>query len=722
MNIQLTKVNIALNYNEIYRDFSVFVLKFNKNDEGRQELNKTYAILDDKYGIISSVSIMESQYYTLYLLFKNVDDWDKLLNKLKDNQCMTHYQLQLPSCSEYTTKNIDMILAKLLLNSIRRFYGKNMVVFANYFGTLYYPNKPYSKNNLPKGAKIHGDNLCFYEIRLTKNLVITLSLKTWKPIKKVFKMSKRDANKYVIAYDGNKGIKRLAGSAGNIEPRDNYYISGNYLQNKNKIQYIGLTSENWTKSKVGLLNNVLITLSSYMGKYIKINPVAQEVESIKILPLKEVKKDSLLKEIIKKINAKGITLIYNQKDYLLKEVTERIKNALRNKFCISNVKLSTNWNVDNSYPIKIIYEKDYYIEKNIKDDYAKDSRIQHFTISDDKQIKINENKLRMCLFELIVKQSLVDKQIAETLMIDIKNPISAIVRQKNIRENDAYDYVFYYMTIEKDGKISIMEKIDEDNKKYLATKDLFDDAKKEISIEDNILEGFIKYGTDDFMPIFVTSMRTLPDYTKIDRMLELNKGDRKIEISLIKSLIAEYQIKINPTIENKEYVKNLIESINQYNFTEITQNELKAKSLEADPKNKNLPNNTKKKHTKTTHLSKFLYEKTKNYNEPILLTANIKSKNKKTQESLYGFESLTGIRYWKEDNNYFYYVGERDLHAFKNDKIEKSCPVRKITYNDNFSFEDYGKLLDIEWIRATGTPTVYPFIFKYIREWINQDK
>ena len=81
---------------------------------------------------------------------------------------------------------------------------------------------------------------------------------------------------------------------------------------------------------------------------------------------------------------------------------------------------------------------------------------------------------------------------------------------------------------------------------------------------------------------------------------------------------------------------------------------------------------------------------------------------------------MTGICFKKKEDSFEYYVGLRKVSdAGKAKTIRCGLPIRIVENDGSFTFEEYANLLDVLWVRrGTKTPTVLPYPFKILNEYI----
>ena len=115
----------------------------------------------------------------------------------------------------------------------------------------------------------------------------------------------------------------------------------------------------------------------------------------------------------------------------------------------------------------------------------------------------------------------------------------------------------------------------------------------------------------------------------------------------------------------------------------------------------------------TNVLDTFL---TKHYPNRFVLQTHIK----KESENPYEIDRLTGIQYREKNKDIEYYVGLRKMSSFGKVKTYRTgFPIRIIEKDSSFTFDEYASMLDVFWVRrGTKEPTVLPYPFKMLREYI----
>ncbi len=535
------------------------------------------------------------------------------------------------------------------------------LTFNNLTGKLYLFNPSHLKISKSK-EKVQTFKIVGLEFYIDPNCCLQLNVKTFSSVllRKQMDFSNKKFNsypKYTFVHSTNT-LRRVLPTE-NIEAENLFILkqtSKKGVLEKNNIPFLDFSNLNEFKnSKIGILSDVLDNIKEKLSKYL-------------IVEFKEVE----ISNIVRYSNAfdynelnKNIFLLDGIKDEESEEHLESIKQEIENLLPDLKTKVVKREN-KKGYNIKLIHNKSFYQKYEQKDPYKPSNNIQHITYED---FKLNSKaSVKAIIKELVIKN-------------DIKNNQISIINWSEFEYKGKWvfgikqDIDFYFITVEPDGKTRF-EKFESDlfnQNEYDELCDVFGD--------DNNIEFIVKDDIGNINIVKRTNNFTIPEYQKINEVLE--KENAKIKITRIDAV---------------NIINELFEKGKAQEF------KIKINQIENWTKG-NLLNCFKSRNDK-----KIFVEKVKEETEEILKTY---LRDKSRYELL---DSQLDIHSFEDNEKEYYYVGVKGKGIQQT--VSRASVIREIEiYKDSeYIFEKLLPLMNVDFVR-NGDLTVLPFPIKYLREW-----
>lgn len=294
------------------------------------------------------------------------------------------------------------------------------------------------------------------------------------------------------------------------------------------------------------------------------------------------------------------------------------------------------------------------------------------------------------LKELIIKKDLLQNKIS---LIDW----SKYNYQKDWIFGLKDGILFYFINVHPDGSFDFK----------VLENDLFsmNEYQKYINCFDNKneIEGIIVNPNNDINYIKNTNKFTIPEFEKIHNILYTLKNNSPIEVGNLLKYINEFEnspkFKNNHT-DSLNKIKNNLKNVNVINCNDL----------------RSILKNTNKSEKINGTIEEFIHNKVyEDYN--IALFDHLRGKIERDML----LSSETDIKYFELNNKQYYFVGYTGK-GMRN-KLTTSCCIREISALDNgeIFFKELLPLMDVPFVKY-GQLTVKPFPFKYLREYIKQQK
>jgi len=212
--------------------------------------------------------------------------------------------------------------------------------------------------------------------------------------------------------------------------------------------------------------------------------------------------------------------------------------------------------------------------------------------------------------------------------------------------------------------------------------------------------------------IYRTKQFTLPEVQKLSELIKLADEKNTIDKQILKDYIEEYMGAFVLTPSQEEAFANINQNIEKCPNTRISFKKIREKNDGGEKIRSIKP--------KTIHdFIQWLYEKTSERGEPILLHGQLKS-----GANLYRhFNSVLGVKSTVLDGTFKYFVGKKKERL--KTTLPCSCVIRDVIPWDKddinpggeILFGEFAHMLTVEFVR-NGQYTVLPFPIKYLNEYI----
>lgn len=648
---------------------------------------------------------------SLYLLANKNDDLFQQIKNYVSNQPNSD-KLSIEKIYLRNEKYPHYIAGNLFLNSLNN-GNINDFKFNNLTGKLYCfgTGKDFIEKRKDRNQKTYISRITALQIKIDCNMFLCLDVKTFTNYRLKenidFSHSKTQKNwnsypQYTISKPYNF-LKRVMP----IERKSTFDMKETFIlreirNDKKSIPFLKIDSlKNFSQSKIGLLYYTMDLFNNNYSDIIKID--FQTINDYVSLEPKsnQTQLKDLKSNIHNQVISMGIRVIDCIQDEQSKLIVDKLTTILKNDYNIMDLEVSYELSKD-KLNLKLVHEgKDY--SKNYQiDPYSNDKNyiIQHTTDKIHEELndylrnkKENKDKSNPML-ENILKELIIKKDL-------IQNKISLIDWSKYNYQKDWIfglkdDDLFYFIIIHPNGSFEF--KTIEDNPFSITG------YQKCINfINSNDVNGIIVNSDNDINFIRKTNQFTIPEFEQIHNMLYTLKDNSLIKVCDLLEYINEFE---NSPQFRKNHVDDLSILKNYFQNSDTIQcNDLR-KILDKSHKPKAI-NRT---------IEKFINNKVyEDYN--ISLFHHLREKLERDLV----LSSETDIKYFELNDKKYYFVGYTGTGM--NTTLTTSCRIREISTIDNgkIFFKELLPLMDVVFVKY-GQLTVTPFPFKYLREYINQQK
>lgn len=634
----------------------------------------------------------------LYLLTNKYDDLFQTIRDYISIQPNSD-RLSIEKISLRNEKYPYYIIGNLFLNSLNN-GNTDEFKFNNLTGKLYCFNssKDFIEKRKDQQGKSYISRITALQIKIDYNMCLCLEVKTFTNhrLKGLIDFSKSKSNKYWNSYPQyiiskpHNFLKRFMPSEKeNINIEDTFILK-QIKHEKSNIPFFRFDSLNkFSQSKIGMLYHTIDLFNKNYSDIIKIN--FQTVSDYISLEPKSNKMqlEELTNNVHNQVVSMGVRIIDCIQDetskIILTELIEKLKEEYK-KLDIKVVKKPSK----NKLNLKLVHRASYYNENHENDPYSnnKDYIIQHIAIESFE--KFNSSMIDNILKELIIKKDLLQNKIS---LIDW----SKYNYQKDWIFGLKDGILFYFINVNPDGSFDFK----------VLENDLFsmNEYQKYINCFDNKneIEGIIVNPNNDINYIKNTNKFTIPEFEKIHNILYTLKNNSPIEVGNLLKYINEFEnspkFKNNHT-DSLNKIKNNLKNVNVINCNDL----------------RSILKNTNKSEKINGTIEEFIHNKVyEDYN--IALFDHLRGKIERDML----LSSETDIKYFELNNKQYYFVGYTGK-GMRN-KLTTSCCIREISALDNgeIFFKELLPLMDVPFVKY-GQLTVKPFPFKYLREYIKQQK
>jgi len=738
--INVDKLFTRENLKKIDEKFSIYRFDFENEDTYYSPfIDKIYENIKFAKATIHAKNVKGKGHF--YVLFEKTEENEfEIIDQLKEiaKGELKRNQIKIKETKEKYQNDLDIMqsrhLAQLLLNSLAH---KNKDSFNNMTGRLYWLVK--TKNASKKDIKLEKPAVqqqVALEIKIDQDLLLELNVRTFTNIEYVekynlIKGSVKKRAQYIIS---NDEVRTMQPHFGNSKNKD-IFIIAQFENTRSTIPFFNFSTgnvESFKESKSGVLDELLKQAKSHLSDYMTIKfcerPFTESIDE-----KSNANKDTRVMDFFKQkqINIDVAESLKENKE--IEDLSKKIKEVLKKdkQYECQNVNISP-CKIDD-INIRIIREEKYYQdEKNkIKDEHFNKSNkknkeqyvVQHIT--DKFKLDKNNKKVNYLLTEAFIKNDLKQKKIS---IIDWKFGKWTFLHKEKKEigtldgEEKKYIITFYLMTVGEDGELDFEVCKGHD----LFSSQLHKEYQEKYMEEDESnkyktgnIEGLIISDEGDINIIYRTPIITLQEIEEIALEFERGSEDTEIEVQNLIRMFSNF-IMQQKTDEYKEVLKDICGDIKEFGktITKARLNGLFEKHLIASElvKDKNGINKSSLKRKFNTFYrdNSFTYLGIEDILHPRIIKQEIN-------------KSKIGIQYHedKKKKRQYYFAGEYS------DKIKSSFstathiriikPVRKL--NGDKSKILFNKLLptmDVDFVKK-GNPTVIPFPFKYLREWIKMN-
>jgi len=652
---KINTLKIDLKFANILNDFSI--IQFSSTDD----YIKYGALFLDEINLnLKTKSIVFEQGKSFYALF-NKNDFEKIdlslvLKSLKFSDTLIY---KIIESEDELNKIPKHLLSQLLINSISTPKHKRLS-FNNLTGKLYLFNTNHFKISKTR-EKEQIFKIVGLEFKINKTLSLELNVRTFSNVllskKMDFSKKKfRDYAKYSFVHATNT-LKRVLNSDEKVE---NQFILKQTQKNgkleKNNIPFLDFKNlENFKITKLGLLNDVMLSIENKLSNYINLSFNKVNISNV-------IRFNNSLK--IEKQSFK-ITLIDSINDDDSLEMINDLIKELNLVSPLSKLKISKKES-KNGFNIKLIHNRAYYSRYNLIDPYKSSSNIQHITSQD---FKINSKaSIKAIIKELIIKNDIQNNQISIVEWKDYNFNEKWIFGNKI--END-----FFFVTVYPNGKLKF-----EQFERHLFNQNEYDELCN-IFDEDSNTEFILKDDKGNINSIKKTENFSLPEFESIYEIL--SKESENIKIN--KQQVISYVEEVFELPKQNEFIQK-INSLEKWN---------KLSLLNC------FPSRTDKK-----KLTEIIKDRTGE-----ILKSYLRDKTR--YEIL---DSQLDIHHYVENERQFYFVGIKGSGIQQ--QISRASVIREIgkINESEFIFEKLLPLMNVDFVK-NGDLTVMPFPLKYLREW-----
>lgn len=714
MNVITNRVKINFNIDAIKEDFVFIRLgKQNSKDKwyGRKELDHLFG------KDFNAVSILFEYGKFAYAMFKKPVDVYQLLHHIRKNEQFKNNTVIEVVPLAVLDVNKDCIceawLAQILLNSLSASRSRfPQYQYCNLTGSLLLVRDFKGKTK---------DVLNVAKITITADFLLKVEIKSFRTkisiLSELNKVRKTGDKKRIIElenalkkpnyqFEPSKASLRVHLSSDGETDTKSIYIECGVKGEKASMKFIEFGSnDDFYQSRAGILHDVKTNMEKYISKYMTVDFSSREYE---------IDDTHTINNILMDKPDKIKPLIADQKIHIVdrvnseesRELINKLQKLLDDKYINNKEAISVGKKDDkNAFNFRIIHEKSYYIQNDIKDEYKpSDSTTQRQNITIESNTDLSFAVVKTTMKELIIKRELKNGKLNlfnwSKLKYEKSWKFGFAVDNKESKEIEK----FIFMNIEPDGSFSFSE-IDRSllggYQKYHTYIEEIEKAKKDEYKTGLELEGLVVSEDEDVNLIFRTNemaVPNLPEIAKIIDEVETPLPEDKNTGNSLADLIEKFAMQSISKDSDKlslliNELKNLgDEEINKAKFKQITNN--------------TIGKGTGKVFNVTKELREYLLNK---YNIRMIFP-----KDKDNSEEIFNMN----IKYFKEtETEAYYFVGQRDIKDYS---FKDACYFRKIVAvnSSKLIFKELLPTMDVDFVR-TGQSTVIPFPFKYIREYLN---
>ena len=615
---------------------------------------------------------------------KRVDIFDR-------DECSTYFYYQY------------RLLAMLLMNSIRvpRIEGYS---YNNLSGRLFYSAKGWDGRDKETGKPYFRK---FLEMTFDPGMYLSANVKTFRNrvYKKLEAEDKDGKRKYVAKYVYDKDTKvfrrKLKTDIGYTD--DEIFCEAGFDGKRMSVKYINFASfGSFQRSKAGVICRFLDDVREYLGEYFTLEQCIRDNDEV-FCEKDKPRSDLEDKEYGRILNEKGVNIVDECRTPVSLAAVKRILSDLSDCF---GVEATTGPIREGMYNIRIIYEREYYENKKLKDEYVSytpGTVTQHITVPNAEAIGAGKKRpdpiVRKLVMELVLKG---DIEFGKVRVYDWKS-VSAgkewsFVYGKKIKGKKGFCY--YMVKISMDGRLSFSSFSDDD----LLLPDLEEKLRTVyLRYEESLrkhdkksVEGLLFSDPEHIHIISRTCMNTMPDIAKIRDAFVQTDPREVLDRERVLTALEESRAYLPDDVA---YINAVCDSVMEHHGL-LTKRDLKE-----------IVNPHKKAGKR---LIRYLHD-----NHGIWIYHELKDS---AFRDVYRLDNMTDIRYFIDEDtagkgirtlNYYAGVRTSDL----NQSLRNACIVREVrTDEGDIEFGELLPLMAVDFVRIAQY-TVLPFPFKYLREY-----
>ena len=712
--IYTNNLDVKINRKNVDEKYTIFLI----TTENSFFENNVLDASSDKFKAMSVAYYWGNRWFAMFK--KGEVSLDKFKNSIRDEDesaCVN--EIDLFNTDEKSKENIqDVALAQLLVNTLKN-RNNDSFRYNNLTGRFFHKlQSTFTK----KSFKMV--NLRFYShgkrIALSAD---TITFSDYNELK--HKRSRRQ--RYVIDKKTSEIRKTLKSD---FETYSVFYDEGAISKKGQRADFLNFASnDKFYESKSGVIATFFRDVKEELSDFI----------SISLVPLTKYnsydnKRDDYENDDYKSfLEKKGICVVNTEvKNPTALQMEKSISDYLTTTYGLSEISKKRE---DGKYIIEIIHDKDsdfyasrdeaehpyMFEEMNKPQDqhnlFTEKEIIQHITIENSAE-KLDgdaqKDMMRNIIQELIVKGDICDRQIS---LVNWHEPKDwTFVRCGNGHGKKPYSFVYYKMTVSKEGKINFEEF---DAKNYPQTEEwicldiIFRNYNKDNKKKRSDIECVVYNNLECINVIYQTKQFTLPDIEELSQKLGLSDSKKTIERTMLLEYLEEF---LNLHMLEEKHRQSLDEFYQH--IEKETSNRLLYKNLFLFEKD-----GSKKSFMRKTAVADFVHwvacSKVDEDGNPILLHPQLK----KVENLTKNFSSVLGIKSTELDETFKYFVGKKK-EALQT-SLPCSCKIRDVipwnkdgvNSNGKILFDELAHMLTVEFVR-NGQYTVIPFPIKYLNEYI----
>jgi hypothetical protein len=716
MNILTNRLKINFNIDAIKEDFVFIRLERKSKDQkdkwyGRKELDHLFG------KDFNAVSILFQYGSFAFAMFKKPVDVYQVINHIRRNeQFQNNIVVEVVPLAVLDVKKdciCEAWLAQILLNSLSASRSRFLQYqYCNLTGSLLLVRDFDGKNK---------DFLDVAKITITSDFLLRVEIVRYRTrisiVSELKKVNKTGDKKRITELQNalnkpnyqfepsNASLRIHLPSDGKIDSKS-IYIECGIKGKKASMQFLEFGSSNdFYKSRAGILHDVKTNSEKYLSKYMTVHFSSREYE---------IDDTHTINNILMNKSHKIQPLIADQKIHIVdrvnneesRELIDTLQGLFYNNY-INNEDVITVGKIENSnaFNLRIIHDKSYYTQHDIKDEYKpSDSKTQRQNITIESNRYLSIAAVKTTIKELIIKREIVNGKLNlfdwSQLKYEKSWKFGFAVDNKESKEIEK----FIFMNIEPDGSFSFCE-IDRSllggYQQYHACIEEIEKAKKDEDKTRLKLEGLVVSEDGDVNLLFRTNemaVPNLPEIAKIMNEVETPLPKDKNTGNTLADLIDKFAMQ--SMSKDSDKLSLLIDELKELGDEEINKNSFN-KMINATTGKNSTVTKELRNYFLTEHNIRLIFSKDKDYREEL-------------------FDAALDIKYFgTSEIEAHYFVGQRDINKYS---FKDACYFRKIVAvnGSKLIFKELLPTMDVDFVR-TGESTVIPFPFKYIREYLNFD-